>query len=144
IIWGVQGVSGGNGAALRWFKINTATSTIQEGLLSDPGLDFYDGSLAVNDAGDVVIGCTGSSDTQYASTYAFVGHTTGGVTTFATPMLLAAGGGEYFQTGTGTVNRWGDFSATVLDPSNPYSFWTIQELATATDTYGIQVTQILI
>ncbi len=37
----------------------------------------------------------------------------------------------YFKTFGGTKNRWGDYSATQVDPSDDHSFWTVQELAGA-------------
>ena len=43
--------------------------------------------------------------------------------------MLRAGDGAYFKTFSGTENRWGDYSATVVDPVNDTDFWTIQEYA---------------
>ena len=110
---------------------------------SDPNFDYFNGSIAANQFGDVVIGFTrsGTDAAGNLSTFAAVGHTTGGVTTFADPLLLKAGlvgNYNYFN------GRWGDFTTTVVDPSNPYSFWTFQQYADGTNSWATQVTQILV
>ncbi|GET37592.1 PEP-CTERM sorting domain-containing protein [Microseira wollei] len=139
--WGGQTVDNGGRAALRWFQIDATTNQrLQEGLIADPNLDFYYGSLAVNDFGDVVIGFNGSGESQFVSSYAVLGQTVGGVTTFGNPLLLQAGAADY-QVGTGR-NRWGDYSATVLDPTDPFTFWTFQEFVFAENVWGTQITQL--
>ena len=48
--------------------------------------------------------------------------------------MLKAGEAPYFKIlGAGTQNRWGDFSATVVDPSDDTTFWTLQEYAQTSD-----------
>ena len=66
----------------------------------------------------------------YPSAYGIVGTTNGGVTTFGQVAQYAAGTDNSFFSYAG-LNRFGDYSATVVDPdpSNPNRFWTIQEVA---------------
>lgn len=135
-IWGVQTV-GNERSVLRWFQIDANTNTLlQEGLITDGKSDFYFGSIAVNEFNDVVIGFSGSSESQFISSYAVFGETNSGVTTFGNPLLLKAGVGNYFD------GRWGDYSATVLDPTDPFSFWTFQEWAAGEDIWATQITQL--
>jgi hypothetical protein len=135
-IWGVQTV-GIDRSALRWFQIDADTNTLlQEGLIRDSKLDFYYGSIAVNEFNDVVIGFSASGESQFISSYAVLGQTTSGVTTFGKPTLLKAGIDNYFG------GRWGDYSATVLDPTDPLSFWTFQEWALGEETWATQITQL--
>ena len=54
--------------------------------------------------------------------------------------LLKAGEAPYYKTGQtmgipggDTENRWGDFSATVIDPTDDVTFWTLQEYAQTPD-----------
>ena len=42
----------------------------------------------------------------------------------------------------GDRNRWGDYSDTVVDPTDPYTFWTFQEWASAPDIWSTQITEI--
>ena len=142
-IWGVQSVNQNGRSALRWFEIDEATNMLlQEGLIADAELDFYYGSLAVNDWGQVVIGFSGSGDTQFISSYAAVGQTIDGATVFQDPLLLKAGMADYENLDGIGRNRWGDYSATVLDPDNPFSFWTFQEWASDQNQWSTQITQI--
>ena len=139
-IWGVQTVRDNSQSALRWFQVDLNTNKVlQEGLIKSPGLNFFYGSIAVNKAGDVVIGFSGSGPSQFASAYAVAGITRGGMTVFGDPMLLKQGVASY-QDGRG--NRWGDYSATVVDPSNPRSFWTIQEWESGAANWSTQIAQI--
>lgn len=143
--WGVQTVDSGGRAALRWFQIDANTNALlQEGLIADSNLDFYYGSLAVNDFGDVVIGFSGSSESQFASSYAVRGQTVSNVTTFDTPQLLKAGVASYLRRDGNGRNRWGDYSATLLDPIDPFTFWTFQEWVSAEDIWSIQITELKI
>lgn len=153
-IWGVQTVSTGGRDALRWVRIDAATKTlIGEGLLGDPNHDYFFGSVAVNSQGSVVIACTRSGPDApdgYASSVAFVGHTAGTQTAFGDPLLLQAGLGTFDLTGFGVPNRWGDYSTTTIDPSDPTKFWTIQEWASGTDpdigidNWSTQITEITV
>jgi len=40
----------------------------------------------------------------------------------ATPRLIRNGRSAVVE-----INRWGDYSATTLDPIDDWSFWTVQE-----------------
>jgi hypothetical protein len=44
-------------------------------------------------------------------------------------LTFKAGEATYFKTFSGSRNRWGDYSNTVVDPANDTDFWTIQEYA---------------
>ena len=78
----------------------------------------------------MVIGFTGTSETQFPSTYAVVGETnTAGLTSFGGLTLLKLGDGHWLKPDNANPprRRWGDYSATVVDPLDPKKFWTFQE-----------------
>lgn len=136
-LWGVQTVLDNGQAALRWFQVDVDTNKVlQEGLIKKPGIDFFYGSVAVNKSGGVVIGFTESGKSQFASAYAVAGMTINGKTVFGDPLLLQEGVASYRRT------RWGDYSATTLDPSNSKSFWTIQEWASGETSWSTPITEI--
>jgi uncharacterized repeat protein (TIGR01451 family) len=149
-IWAVHAVEGpaaGANSALQWYEINEATNTItQTGVIEDANIDFHEPSIAVNTSGRVVIGYTCSGPNLAASVCASVGTTTAGVTTFQPPAIVFAGSGTYYRdfcTPTpmnpcSERNRWGDYSATVVDPSDPGTFWIFQEY-TAQDAGNVDV-----
>ncbi len=142
-LWGVQTVESGGRAALRWFEIDEATGTaVQEGLISDTELDFYYGSIAVSHDGFVAVGFSGSSENEFVGSYVAFGETQGGTTLFRDPQLLHAGVASYERTDSKGRNRWGDYSATVLDPYNPRTFWTFQEFASAEDIWSTRITRL--
>jgi hypothetical protein len=149
-IWGVQTIlQPGGRSGLHWFKLRASDNAVlQDGVIADPDLHFYYGSIGVNEFGDVVIAASGSSENQFVSSYGFVGDSAGntvfGNTTFGGPILLKAGVDDYEALDGAGRNRWGDYSATMVDPSDPLSFWTIQEFVSADNQYSLQVTQILI
>ena len=141
--WGVHTVNNEGRAALRWFQIDADQNVLlQEGLITDPNLDLYYGSLAANAFGDVVIGFNGSSESQFVSSYAVYGKTVAGVTTFGEPLLLRVGVATYEVTFGIARNRWGDYSATVVDPTDPFTFWTFQEWVSSEDVWATQITQL--
>ncbi len=143
ILWGTQTISIDDRAAQRWFKIDEATNTLlQEGVIASPELEYYYGSIAVNPFGDVVIGFSGSGENQYISAYAVLGQTDeNGITTFGEPLLLQEGVDTYRRVANDR-NRWGDYSATVLDPDDPFTFWTFQEFVSDKNEWSVQITQL--
>jgi len=150
-LWAVHSVAGSFGnSAVRWYEINESTNTVlQTGLIEDPNEDYHEPSIAVNGFGNVVIGYTCSGPSLQPSACVSVGETVGGVTTFENPLVLRLGAGHYYETAGDSRNRWGDYSATVIDPADPCTFWTFQEFVAVSavgDTggsWGIQVTELI-
>lgn len=80
--------------------------------------------VTVNGPGDMVAGFSGSSASNYIGAF-YTLRSTNGATT------------EVRQIQPGTIGHsgdWGDYSATTLDPTDNWSFWTVQEFA---KPYGI-------
>jgi hypothetical protein len=144
IIYAAHATLVGNNAAIAWTKIDETTNlVIQEGILSSPNFDYFQPSIAANANGDIVIGFTrsGFGSGGRLSDYAVVGSTFGDVTTFGDPFLLKSSStSNYTQSG----GRWGDYTTTVVDPSNPNVFWTFQEYATSSSAWATQITQITV
>ena len=132
--------------------INAATNALViDQIISGTGkgtggtnLDLYYPSLAINAAGNVVIGYSGSGSNDYASAYIVAGKlaANGASIAFGNAIKTAAGQGNYnVDYGSGR-NRFGDYSATTVDPTNPNNFWTVQEFAIGTNQWGTQITEI--
>jgi hypothetical protein len=142
-IYAIHNTKVGANAALSVILLDEPTNqVIEEIILSDPNFDYFNGSIAANSLGDVVVGFTrsGFGTGGNLSSYALVGHTTAGVTTFDAPLLLKEGlvGNYHFN------NRWGDYTTTVVDPTNPLVFWTFQEYALTADDWATQITEIVV
>jgi len=140
--WMVQGVVHPEDAkrgAVRWWRIRASDNAILgEGILSDPTLSLLHPSIAVDRAGNVVIGCNATGGAQFLSAYAIAGRVTGSAVVFAPSFtLLKAGAGEH-----AADSRWGDFTTTVADPSATGTFWTFLVFADADGRWATQITQI--
>ncbi len=144
-LWGVRMVNNFDGTTTtQWFQFDPEELTVlQSGVIAQPGLNLIYPSIAVNEFDQVVIGFTGVGEDEFASAYAVIGETLNGTTAFGDLVLLRAGESEYEFLVDGR-NRWGDYSATVVDPENPRVFWTFQEWAEFETGWGTQITQLIV
>ena len=147
-LWTVTTVSGSGSESgqetVLWCKLNASGSTPTfdtagkiGGEDISTGTVTWMGSLAVNSSGDAAVGYSASSATMYAGMYATI--IDGASGTAGSSMLMKAGTDDYYRTFGGTSNRWGDYSATVLDPVNEH-FWVINKasITNGTPTSGGQ------
>jgi uncharacterized repeat protein (TIGR01451 family) len=119
-------------AAIQWWQLPTSGSTpTQRGRIDDAtAANFYTfPSIAVNVNSDVLIGYSRFSATQYASANYSYRAASDAANTLQADAVLKVGEGPYFKMFSGTRNRWGDYSATVVDPTNDLDMWTLQEYA---------------
>ncbi|MBF0319484.1 MAG: VCBS repeat-containing protein [Nitrospirae bacterium] len=128
-----------------WYQINPASasssmasagSPTQQGRISDTSMFYYFPSIAVNANGDAALGFSGSSGSTYAGAYYTARLSTDTAGTMQAVGQLKAGEAPYYLTYSGTENRWGDYSATCVDPSDDLTFWTIQEYAKGSTNWG--------
>ena len=132
-----------NEATALWVKIDT--SSLASLSLTDSGTiggeDIAAGayttfpSIAVNAAEDVVVGFSASASSIFAGAY-FVGRQATDPAGFMDDAVtVKAGVDQYFRTFGGLRNRWGDYSATAVDPVDG-CFWVYNEWA---DTRGTPI-----
>jgi hypothetical protein len=116
-----------------WRMLTDGTSPVMGVIQDSTGENHYAyPSIAVNQFNDFVVGYSSFSSTQYASaSYTFRSFTDSGN---RTSQLLKEGEDVFVRQGTGSDNRWGDYSATVVDPVNDTDFWTLQEYARPRNT----------
>ncbi len=127
-------------AALRWYNIQAADqSLLQSGTIADTNLDLFYPSIAANSSGTVVIGFNGCGATTFISSFAVVGDTVNGVTTFGDPILLKSGLASYDR----PDGRWGDYSSTCVDPADPNRFWTMQMHPVSSGVWATQISELL-
>jgi hypothetical protein len=119
-------------SAVQWWEISPTAFTVNQfGRLDDgTGVTFYAfPSIGVNQFSDFVIGYSRFSASQFASAnYAYHGHMDL-PNTLQADTVLKAGEAKYNKPDTNGLNRWGDFSHTVVDPVNDTDIWTIQQYA---------------
>lgn len=126
-----------NRSGIQWLKLHLSPDASAL-TLSDHGRIFdslhetnawwyYYASLAVNCPGDMVAGFSGSSATDYV----------GAFHTWRLSSGLALDLPRLFQAGTTAYSgEWGHYSATTLDPTDDWSFWTVQAYQTTAGLYN--------
>ncbi len=115
-----------------WYQLNPSafpSPITQSGVLDDgPDTHLIFPSISVNEAGDALLGFSRADATRYVEAAAALKEVWR-FGAFGPVFTLKSGEDSYFKTlGTGR-NRWGDYSATIVDPADGRSFWTIQEYA---------------
>ena len=121
--------------AIQWWQLTPDGGVVQRGRLEDPsGVRFYGfPSIGVNANGDVLVGFSSFSEQQFASaSYAYraAGDPPG---TLREERVFKAGEDSYVRDEADHANRWGDYSASAVDPVNDTDLWTIQEYAMTRD-----------
>jgi hypothetical protein len=119
-------------SAVAWYKIRLHDPVEiigpESGRIYDSAADnpmhYYFPSIAVNNAGAMLLGFSGSSLNDYVGTF-YAGRTSAGA---AVVPRRYFSGKEYFGDPSHMLSRWGDYSSTSLDPDG-ITFWTIQEFA---------------
>lgn len=147
---------GGQYSQLRWLILDANTGAlIEEGTIGEDGYDYYQGSIAVNEFGQAVIGYNRSGfDTRdrnndgkpdgRISIFAQVLQTDtgGGLDLFGDPTLLRVSDVSDYRCGARTFTdtscrqRWGDYAAVTIDPLDHDNFWLIGEYADDWFDYG--------
>jgi len=137
----------GSKDAVHWLVLNeTNNAVVGEGLISDPSYDFFQPSIAASHAGKILLAfnrCGTASPAGNISIYAAIGTITNGIVTMGSPFLLKQGNvSGYSFSGDFQPYRWGDYSATMVDPTDEDLFWTIQEIPVSSTSWGTQITLI--
>jgi hypothetical protein len=144
---GVASGSGGRNGS-RWYELQNMTaspSVRQSGTLFSSAagnpINYWIPSVIMNGQGHMALGCSSAGTTQFVET-ASAGRLSGDTLgTIQAPTTLVTSTTSYnIQGGT---QRWGDFSATVVDPADDQTIWTFQEYCNATNSWGVQVTRLL-
>lgn len=138
----------GDFSAIRWTVVNASTGLLlSSGMIEQAGYDYYQGSVAVNEFGEVVIGYNRSGNVT--SDNNGDGKPDGRISFMARAfqlsgsslmpegleMLLRVSDVSDYRCGVRTSvdttcrQRWGDYSAVTIDPDDSRKFWAIGEYA---------------
>jgi hypothetical protein len=136
-LWGVteEKPIGSTVPLVHWFKLDVSNpnspTLVAQGDISGTSIGSnvatFNGSIAVDAAGDVLINFTASGPNNYPSDY-YVFHAGNDPSgAFSAPTLYQASSG-FFDSGNGSsTQRWGLNSTTIADPANSHSFWVSNE-----------------
>ena len=121
--------AGGGRAGRRWYEVRSPLSgtpeIFQQGTFApDDGLNRWMGSAALDFSGNIAMGYSVSSTTQYPSIW-YTGRLPGD------PLGDMSQGENVIINGTGSQDggaaRWGDYSSMVTDPTDQCTFWYTTE-----------------
>jgi len=126
-------VSGSGG--VRWYEIQNPSGTptvAQQGTFAPDSTYRWMGSVAMDQAGDLAVGYSKSSSSVSPS-IAFAGRIpTDPSGTLETETSVVAGSGSQ----TGSLSRWGDYSALQVDPTDDCTFWFTTEYMKTTGSFN--------
>ena len=122
--------------SVRWYELRNPNGTptvFQQGTLgSSDGIHRWMGSIATDKQGNMALGYSASSGSVQPSirfTGRLVTDTSG---TMQTETVIQRGGGSQ----TGTLHRWGDYSAMTVDPVDDCTFWFTTEYLKASGSFN--------
>ena len=109
---------------------------------------YFNPSISANGQGHAVLGGTTDAYNEYLNVFIAGRYNNDAKGTIHTPQkatkataiyspYIDFGGGFHFY-----IGRWGDFSQTVVDPSDDQTIWTFQEYADVDDSYGVRAVQV--
>jgi len=123
-------LTGAGNTGVRWYEVRgpNGTPTIyQQGTFAPDSDNRWMASIAMDHSGNIGVGYTVSSDGTFPS-IRYTGWEVGDpLGTLQNETWLVSGGGS--QTG---YNRWGDYSAMRIDPTDDCTFWYTQEYQATT------------
>ncbi len=120
---------------VRWYEVrspNTSPSVFQQGTFAPDSNNRWMGSIAMDKVGDIAVGYSVSSSSIFPSiryTGRMVGDPLG--TMEAENVLLTGTGSQ-----TGSLHRWGDYSAMTVDPVDDCTFWYTNEYLKAGGSFN--------
>ena len=116
-----------------WCEIRASDGALlQEGFVDAPDCDYLAPSLAVDASGNIGIGCTRTSATEYPSVCVLMHAARDPKNTIRAPVLAKTGTTVFSSNRPSKYGlAWGNYNTTCIDPSDPTVFWTYQEYATS-------------
>ena len=129
-------VTVGSTVGMRWYELRSpnATPTVyQSGTYSPDSTYRWMGSIAEDASGDMAMGFSTSSSSVHPGmsyTGRLVGDALNTMTQGEASLIVGAG------SQTGTLTRWGDYSAMTVDPSDGCTFWYTNEYIPANGSFN--------
>ncbi len=147
LIYAVHTVTptGGSHTVVVWTVSNAATNAlVQQGTIGGDGYDYFQGAIAVNASGQVVISYDRSSSDLATGAISLFAQTfnpiaDGSLVNTSTVLLKVSDTLDYHNGSLDGLlavgrQRWGDYAQVTVDPNNPESFWIVGEYAAEPNT----------
>jgi hypothetical protein len=128
-------VTAGSSGGVRWYEIQNPNGTpivAQQGTFAPDSNFRWMASIGMDQAGDIAMGYSVSSSTVSPSVR-FTGRTPADpANTMEAETNIVTGTGSQ----TGTLTRWGDYSAITIDPVDDCTFWYTTEYMKTSGTFN--------
>lgn len=112
-----------------WYEVRIRDGALlQEGLVDDPDHDYLYPSLAVDDRGNIGIGCTRTSAAEFPSVCVLV-HAAGDPPGSMRRPVVAVKGTTPFKYAGVAATNFSNYSTTCVDPADGRLLWTYQGYA---------------
>lgn len=146
-LWQVHTINSGGRPRPRWYQFNTATNAItQSGTFGESSVSHdWNASIVANTANTAVFVTWSSTKTGTGAHHARVRFS--GRRSTDTAGVIAAGGSlvtstTFYDPSSSTVERWGDYSAVTIDPTNGLRAWIVNEKINSASVWGTRIGQI--
>jgi hypothetical protein len=138
--------------AVRWYELTgiptgqtpsiVQSGTIFDGAATNPRF-FFIPSVMVSGQGHAAYGFSTSGGAEHPNT-ATVGRLAGDTLgTVGTTQLYTSSTSTYGPQANSTIQRWGDYSFTSLDPVDDMTMWTVQEFSNATNSWAVRIVKLI-
>lgn len=121
---------------IRWYQLGNLTSgtptVVQQATYSPDSTSRWMGSIAMDKAGNIAVGYSASSSAKFPSVYYTGRLASDPIGTLQSEGLLKAGSGSQ----TGSLHRWGDYSALSVDPTNDCTFFYTNEYMKSSGSFN--------
>jgi hypothetical protein len=135
--------------AMRWYQLtdnNGTLSLTQSGTLFDNASTsprgYWMGTIAASGQGHAVLASSVASSTLHANAIAAGRYVSQQAGVLNPPLNITNFSSVYNRETSGEEQRWGDYSHTIIDPSDDMTIWTFQEYTNALNSWGVRVTQL--
>ncbi len=128
-------VTSGSSSGIRWYEIrnpNSTPSVFQQGTFAPDSSYRWMGSVAMDSAGDIVMGYSVSNGSSLHPSIRYTGRT-------PSDPLGAMEAEATLTTGSGSqtsYSRWGDYSSMSVDPADDCTFWYTTEYLQTTGNFN--------
>jgi hypothetical protein len=128
-------VGGAATVGVRWYELRLSGGTpvvYQQSTFAPDATYRWMGSVAMDQSGDIALGYSASSGSTYPS-IRYTGRLVGdALNTMQAENSILTGGGSQ----TGSLTRWGDYSAMSVDPVDDCTFWYTNEYLKANGSFN--------
>ncbi len=141
---------GGGRDGARWYEITGLTGTPglqQSGTLFDAAAtsprNYIFPSCTVTGQGHMALAATALGTAEFCDIAAAGRLASDPLGTLQPPQIVVASSASYNDPFNHKGTRWGDYSATVVDPNDNMTVWTFQEYTVSQDKWGVRVIQLV-